>query len=198
MTTNKANKVLDMITSKKFEKLNKELINRNMIYDNCGVSDYEEVQSLHSVYDWGYILTFDCLVMPTRYDLYDNRHQFICSLDKDDDKFEFIGGSLLVCEREGFNDSYIFTYGLTAGAPIHVEDVHAILIFSEEGSIYPNETIIFTKTKDYCKKDGEPIKDITDRDLDVIDYMDQGYELIPEDCYQNHVNAFNDMLVTKK
>lgn len=192
------------MTNKTFEKLNQELIKKGLVYDyepcdGCGISEY---QHLDAIYPWGYILTFDCDVLPTMFKLYDNEHQFICTLDRDDDNWSIANG-YLKCERKnGFSNTVKrFSYNLNAGAPIHVGDVKALLLMIKEGRPFPEESIIIVdvdgKPAAYHKKDGEEIKNITKDALEICEYIKQGYTLIEEKYYKNHVDSFNDMLVTR-
>ena len=171
----------------RFETLKQELINKGIIYDCVG--EYEESQSLHSVYDWGYIIAFDCIVLPTRHDLYDNTHTLICSLDTDDDEY-IINNGILNCKRSLFSKPYEFSYNLNEGAPIHYEDVAALLLSEDTRIIILKDGMVFVK------EDGEPLL-ITDTTFYNVDYLTgHGYKVLSEDYYTNNINLFNDLLVT--
>lgn len=176
----------------RFETLKQELINKGIIYDCVG--EYEESQSLYSVYSWGYIIAYDCIVLPTRHDLYDNTHTLICSLDTDDDEY-IINNGILNCKRKLFSEPQEFSYNLNEGAPIHYEDVAAILLKTE--GIIDTRVIILKDNMAFIKEDGEPLL-ITDTTFYNTDYLiRQGYKVLSEDCYKNNIEIFNDLLVTK-
>ena len=46
----------------------------------------------------------------------------------------------------------------------------------------------------YYKEDGHDLK-LLEGDVDVIDFQDQGFELIGPDSYQSNINILNDMIV---
>ena len=168
----------------RFETLKQELINKGIINDN---------QTLHSVHDWGYIIEYSSFDL----DLYDNTHQFICSINTIDDRYT-IDNNILRCTRTEYCGSFReFVYDLSEGAPIHEEDVAAIFMKINR-DVFTDRVIILKDGMVFIKIDGKSLE-ITDTTFYNNVYLTRhGYTMLSEDCYKSNINIFNDLLVTRQ
>ena len=175
-----------------FAELNMELINRGIVYESYDQSCY-----LEAICSWGFaVITYsNSNVIDPVISFYDWKAQIIINLDINEyTEYTLRNGYLKVKQRYIFSEeTHNFMVNLNDGAAIHVEDVIALL-YKPDGD---DERIIFTKGKDYILKDGEGIKDISNSELDIIDYQDQGFELLDEDYYQSNVDVFNDVIAKR-
>ena len=191
-TITNTNKEESIMTNKTFEQFNQELINKGLVFDCIG--EYDESQSLEAIYSWGYIVKFDCMVLPDIYKLYDNQDQLICSFSSDDVDFKIIN-NILIYKRTGFNGVEEFSYNLKQGAPIHTGDVKDILLYSNPDNIDDDDRIIILKDgRAFRKKDGYPLQTL-DNTAVAECYLDDNYELLDEQYYASNIDLFNDLIV---
>jgi hypothetical protein len=177
-------------------KMKKVLAAKGLIYDETDFSQYNSVQALHSIHSWGFIIAFDCDVLPTMYNFYDKTCTLIYTIDSDDIAYTIDDGFLNCEEKYLFKKTnYSFSYDLNQGAPIHKEDVVALLKRYDDRILY-FDAVLFTKNNIYCFEEGKGFKDLSDTDVDVIDFLNEGYEMIPEEGYPNNIEMFNNLIVT--
>lgn len=179
---------------KTFEELNKELINRGLVYDSPDIPDmYEQCAKLEGIYEWGFTIITYCNVVDPVITFYDWEYQSILSLDHDDHThYTLQNGRLYVEEHMYFSDVVNkYSVNLKVGAPVHDKDVVAIGYMPNLGYSDDKRFYILKDGRTFFKEDGSSLCKV---DTTLTEFITQGYELIDIEHYGNNINILNDML----
>lgn len=192
--TNNNNEEDSTMKNMSFAKLNEELINRGIVFEPSPTDEYETLCELHSIHENGFITATSCIVLPTNLTFYDWTGQSIISLDIDDCTYKICDGVLYVTESNTFSgNKKRIVIDLKDGAPVHVDDVAAIG-YEPSDNYHDKRFYALNDGRIYYKEDGHDLK-LLEGDVDVIDFQDQGFELIGPDSYQSNIDVLNEMIV---
>ena len=178
-----------------FAKLNEELINRGIVFEPSPTDEYETLCELEAIYSWGFTTITYCIVLDPIITFYDWEGQSILCLDKDEyTQYKVNDGVIFVSIKYTFSDeTKSFVYDLKDGAPVHVDDV-ATIGYEPSDNYHDKRFYALNDGRIYYKEDGHDLK-LLEGDVDVIDFQDQGFELIGPDSYQSNINILNEMIV---
>ena len=176
-----------------FEQLNKELNNGTI----SGINDIPvDKVELEGIYNWGFTTISYCdgIGLDPIITFYDWKRQIILSLSTCH-RYSLVNGQLHV--QIMFVDEVASEYSvdLNNGAPIHVEDIIALLSYKNTIAMFVN---INGNVCIYRRTEGLPLEIFSDTEIDVNDYLDSGYRLLSKDYYQDNVDLFNHLIVAKK
>jgi hypothetical protein len=134
---------------------------------------------------------------PSVMTFYDWEYQSICYIYLDSyTQYEFSGAHLHVKEEKVLEDGYFeFWYNLEKGAPVHISD-EVVIGYDEDDNT--KRFYALADGRYFFKEDGKPIKLIEGNEVDVIDFLDEGYKLIDlEDtkAIQSNIDILNNLLV---
>lgn len=179
------------------KELNANLVRRGIIFVD-GAHGSHTV--LDGIYGWGFTVIHYSDVMDPSIYFYDSNYQFITSIYLDENvSYRVVNGKLdakiqwLPGQKE-----HHYVYDLYKGAPIHNENVTALL-YKDDLDLGSSMRVLFAnvnnKQKVYYIIDGDGVQDITNIAKTVEWYLTNGYALITEEHYEDNINHFNDCLV---
>jgi hypothetical protein len=187
----------ETIMNRLFEELQKELENKGILFEVDPRDDYETSCCLEAVYEWGFTTVTYCIVLDPVMTFYDWEYQAICHIDLDSyTQYTLNAGYLHVKEQKMLGQGYFeFWYNLEKGAPVHMSDEVVIGYYEDDNS---KRFYALNDGRYFFKEDGKPIKLIKGDEVDVIDFLDEGYKLIDlkdTKAIQSNIDILNNLLV---
>ena len=176
-----------------FTQLNKELINRGIVFEPHPIDEYQTCCYLHSIHEWGFITITYCETVDNIFTFYDWECQSILYLDiNKNTNYEIINGIISV-NYVFHNETKSFCYDLKKGAPIHFDDITTI-------GYDPSEQ--YGDKRFYAINDGRLYYKENCKDLELVNdftcianFLDNGFELIESDSYKSNIDILNNMLI---
>lgn len=179
------------------KELNENIVRKGIIFVD-GAHGSHAV--LDGIYGWGFTVIHYSDVMDPSIYFYDTNYQFITSIYLDENvSYRVVNGKLDVkIQWLPGQKEHHYIYDLYKGAPIHRENVTALL-YKDDLDLGSSMRVLFAdvnnKQKVYYIIDGDGVQDITNTAKTVEWYLADGYNLITEEHYEDNINHFNDCLV---
>ena len=97
-------------------------------------------------------------------------------------------------EEETYLETSITNIAVTQPTTIKIFDDYELDSYEPSDKHDDKRFYALNDGRIYYKEDGHDLK-LLEGDVDVIDFQDQGFELIGPDSYQSNINILNDMIV---